>query len=124
MVAPRAATGWPTCSLTPLWSGSDEVLLQEVDRPLPSQLGRGLVVARSGVVVEAVLRPRIGEHLVPDVVGLERGLVRCDASVDPLVVLGVVNEQRRLDVSDVLSLGLGAIERYGRRQIGQAGGQH
>ena len=36
-----------------------EVLVEELDRPLPRQLGGGLVVARRGVVVEAVLRAGI-----------------------------------------------------------------
>src|SRR5215471_19222487 len=76
---------------------SGEVLPQEVDRPLPGQPGRGLVVARRGVVVEAVLRAGIGEDLVAHVVGLERRLEGRDPGVDPVVVLGVVDEKRRLD---------------------------
>src|SRR5476649_1217454 len=50
-----------------------EVLLEEVHGALPGQGRRGFVVARGGVVVESVLRPRIDEQLEFDVVGFERG---------------------------------------------------
>ena len=39
-----------------------EIFIEEVDRPLPRQLGRGLVVARRRVVVEPVLRARVDER--------------------------------------------------------------
>src|SRR3989454_2284142 len=84
-----------------------QVLLEEVRGALPGEGRRGLVVARSGVVVEAVLRARIGEHLVSHVVGLEGGLERRDAGVDALVVLRVVDEKRRLELLYVLCRRLG-----------------
>src|SRR5438874_6936506 len=49
-------------------------LFRSVHCALPGEGCRSLVVARSGVVVEAVLRARIGEHLVSHAVGLEGGL--------------------------------------------------
>ena len=51
-----------------------QVFLEEVHGPLPGE-GRGcLVIARGGVVVEAVLRARVGEHFVAHVIGVERRL--------------------------------------------------
>src|SRR5688572_9160290 len=80
------------------------VLLEERDRPLPRQLGRLRVVARRGVVVEAVLRPRIEVALVPDVVRLERLLERRPARVDARIRLGRLDHQRSLDLRDVLDV--------------------
>src|SRR6185503_6298460 len=68
-------------------------LLEEVDRPLPGKLRRRGVVARGRVVVEAVLRAGVEEHLVPLLVLLERRLVRGPACVDALVGLRVMDEQ-------------------------------
>src|SRR5712691_3184955 len=73
-----------------------QVLVEELERPLPGELGGGLVISRCRVVVEAVLRARILVHRVRDVAGLERSLVSGPAGVDALVVLRVVNEQGRL----------------------------
>ena len=72
---------------------------------VPRELGGSLVVARRGVVVEAVLRARVDVHRVLDLVRLERRLVGRPAGVDALVVLGVVDEQRRLDLRHVLGGG-------------------
>src|SRR5258705_4203600 len=77
----RAAKIHPTLAriCLPRMLSSPQVRLEEVHGALPGQ-GRGrLVVARRGVVVEPVLRARIREHLVLDVVRLERGLERRDA---------------------------------------------
>src|SRR5215468_8533744 len=73
-----------------------QIRLEEVHGALPGERRRRLVVAGSGVVVEPVLGARILEHLVLHVIGLERGLERRDARVDPFVVLGVLDEERRL----------------------------
>src|SRR5438477_11746353 len=43
---------------------SSQVLVEEIDRALPRQLGRRLVVARRGVVVEAVVRAGVDVLLV------------------------------------------------------------
>ena len=53
-----------------------QVALEERERALPGQLGGGRVVARRGVVVEAVLRAGVQVHLVPDVRRLQRRFVR------------------------------------------------
>src|SRR5213595_93434 len=69
-----------------------QVFLEEVHGPLPGE-GRGcLVIARGGVVVEAVLRARVGEHFVAHVIGVERRLEGRYAGVDAIVILGVVDE--------------------------------
>src|SRR4051812_44498364 len=101
-----------------------EVLLEEGQRALPGQRGGGLVVARGGVVVEPVLGARVLEHLVLHVVRLERGLVAGGAGVDAVVVLGVVDEQRRLDLGHLLVLGGHAVEGDRGGEIGDARGQH
>src|SRR5262249_52319150 len=85
-----ARTGHPLLFLA-------ELAVEEGDRPLPRELGRGGVVARGRVVVEAVLRARIDERLVVDVRRLQRLLVGRPRGVDALVVLGEVQQQRRLD---------------------------
>src|SRR5437870_12361543 len=75
----------------PAWSGDSaaQVRLEEVHGALPGKARGRFVVARRGVVVEPVLCARIREHLVLHVVGLERGLERRDAGVDPVVLPGV-----------------------------------
>src|SRR5215510_4301867 len=65
--------------------------LEERQRAAPGEIGRRLVVARrAGVVVEGMLRARIGVDGVLLVVRLERRLVGRDAGVHRLVVLGIV----------------------------------
>src|SRR6266581_2256824 len=76
---------------------SAEILREERERAAPGEVGRALVVARAaGVVVEGVLRARIDVLGVLLVVGLERGLEVRDALVDVVVVLCVLQKQRRL----------------------------
>ena len=76
-----------------------ERLLEEGERAAPGEVGGGLVVARGAeVVVEGVLRARIDVDRVFLVVGLQRRLVGRDAGVHALVLLGVVQQQRRLDL--------------------------
>ena len=45
------------------WCDSAEILVEELERPLPRELGRRLVVARRRVVVEAVLGAFVLEFL-------------------------------------------------------------
>src|SRR5271165_4400039 len=68
-------------------------LLEERDCTIPRQLGRGLLVARRRVVVETVLRSRIGVLLIGYVMGLQGRLVSRPHRVDALVVLSVVDHQ-------------------------------
>jgi hypothetical protein len=75
-----------------------DVLVEELERSLPRELRGRFVVARRRVVVEAVLRALVHEHLVLLVVRLQRRLVRRDAAFDALIVAGVVQHQRRLDL--------------------------
>src|SRR5438046_3611411 len=101
-----------------------QVLVEELERPLPGELGGGLVISRCRVVVEAVLRTRILVHRVRDVAGLERSLVSGPAGVDALVVLRVVNEQGRLALHGIRDGGRGAVEGDSRGKIEQARRQH
>src|SRR5215467_11319405 len=78
-----------------------EVLVQKVDGPLPGERSGRLVVARRGVVVEAVLRARVAIHRVRYAVGFERRLVGGPAGVHALVAVRVLDEKRRLDARGV-----------------------
>src|SRR5204862_2116414 len=94
-------------------SASAQVLVEEVDRPLPRQLGRCLVVARGRVVVKAVVRAGVHELLVLLVVRLERLLEVGPARIDAIVESRVVNHQRRVDLCHVFRLRLTAVIRRG-----------
>ncbi len=79
---------------------------------------RGLfVVARRGVVVEAVVGARVEVDLVFLAVGLREPPRMRPAGVDALVELPVVNLQRRLDPRYVFSRDLSPVERNRRRQV-------
>src|SRR5262245_60112018 len=86
-----------------------EVLVEELDRPLPRHGGGGPVVARGRVVVEAVLRPGIAVHRVRHVARLERRLVGGPALVHAIVVVRVVDQERRLDLGNVRGRRLRAV---------------
>src|SRR5215471_4928074 len=87
-----------------------QILREERKCAAPGEIGRGLVVARAaGVVVEGVLRARIDVLSVLLVVGLERSLEVGDAFVDVVVVLGVLQKQRRFDRRDLVGGRLRAI---------------
>src|ERR1043166_6692712 len=97
---------------------SGEILLEEGDRPLPSELRSRLVVTWRRVVVKAVLGAGVNVRLVAGVIGFESRLVRRPQRVDALVVLGVVDQQRRLDRRHGRGLGRGTVEWDGRLEIG------
>src|SRR5207244_2496827 len=99
-----------------------QILREELERPRPRELRRRLVVARRGVIVEAVLRAGIHVHLVLDARGLERRLVCGPALVDPLIGAGIVQQQRRLDLRRVVRRGLRTIEGNRRSEVGEAHG--
>ena len=100
--------------------GSGEVAPEPRDGALPGQRRRGLVVARRGVVVEAVVRARVDVRLVDGARGLQRSLVGRPGGVDVGVGLGEVQLQRGLDAGHVLGFGLPAVERHrrGQRRVG------
>src|SRR5215470_17601941 len=92
-----------------------QILGEERKRAAPGEIGCRLVVARpAGVVVEGVLRAGIDVLGVFLVVGLERGLEVRDALVDVVVVLGILQKQRRLDRRNLVGGRLRAV-------IGDAG---
>src|ERR1041385_8793987 len=95
-----------------------QVFVEEVDRTLPGQLGGFFVVARRGVVVEAVLRTGIHVHGVLDVVGLERLFVSGNSGVDALIVLRIVEQQGRLDFGHIGGGRLRTVECDGGIHIG------
>src|SRR5438034_2172929 len=101
-----------------------QVFLEEVHRPLPREFGGGLVVPRRRVVVEPVLRAGVLVHLVLHVVRLQRRFVGRPPGVDTIVILRVMNEQRRFDIGDVRGSGLPAVEGYCRREIRQPRREH
>src|SRR5262245_32937495 len=107
-----------------IWNGRStnlrrgaQVLGEERERATPGEIGGRFVVARAaGVVVEGVLRARIDVLGVLLVVGLERGLERLDAFVDVVVVLGILQQQWRLDPRNLVGRRLRAV-------IGDAGSE-
>src|SRR6266853_619422 len=101
-----------------------QILLEERERAAPGEVGGGFVVARgAGVVVEGVLGAGINMGAVALVAGLERRFERRDALVDVLVHLGIVQQQRRLDVRHLLGGRLGAVIRGGCHDVGAVGGE-
>src|SRR5262245_32951780 len=88
---PRTVTGVSAGAFPPRMSSQErasgtQVLVEEVDRALPGELRRRLIVAGCRVVVEAVLGLGIDVRFVLHLVRLERGFVRGPSRVDPLVV--------------------------------------
>src|SRR5579883_1112538 len=73
-----------------------QVFIEEVDGPLPRQLGGGFVVARRGVVVEAVIGALVDIRGVGDVVGFQRLFISRPAAGDPLVERGVLSSSGAL----------------------------
>src|SRR5690242_9179284 len=53
-----------------------QILIEEIQRALPGELRRLLVVAGRRIVVEAVLRAFVDEAFVRHVILLERGFIR------------------------------------------------
>src|SRR5687768_8023065 len=98
--------------------GLSQVLLEKSHGALPGKLGRRLVVARRGIIVEAMLRARVLVHFVRHLRGLQRLLERRPHRVDALVVFGIVDQQGRLDLRHGRGLGRGTVER--RRGVQRA----
>src|SRR5262245_11784279 len=105
-----------TASLSPFKRGQEaiglnQILLEKRDGAVPGELGRGFVVARGGVVVEAVLGAGVGVDLVLHAGGLHGLLHGRVHGVDALVVLGELDEERGLDLRHRGGLGGGAVVR-------------
>src|SRR5437899_7904363 len=99
-----------------------QILLEERERAGPGEVGGGLVVARGArVVVEGVLGAGINVEAVALVAGLERRFEGRDALVDVLIHLGIMQQQRRLDVRDLLGGRLDSVVRSGCRYVGAVG---
>ena len=69
-----------------------EFLVQERDRPTPSQLGGVPMVSGPRVVEEGVLCAGVPEELVLDGGGLEGGFEGGDALIDAVIVLSIMQE--------------------------------
>src|SRR5688572_26280658 len=79
-----------------------EVLRVESERAAIGGVGGGLVVARrAGVVVEGVLGARIDVERIGLVVRLQRRLVVGDTGIHGVVLLGIVEQERGLDVGNL-----------------------
>src|ERR1700694_6058265 len=78
-----------------------QIFVEERDGPRPGELGRGLVIARCRIVVEAVIGIRVHEHLVFHAVRLERRLKSGPAGIDAVVEARVLDQQGRLDFGSV-----------------------
>src|SRR5258706_1571169 len=100
----------------PALSGG-HVLLEEGDRARPGKLGRSLVIAGRGVVMEAVVGVRIHVHLIFDAGGLECLFIIRPAGIDTLVERGVVKQERSFDLRRIGGPGRRAVERHGRGEI-------
>src|SRR6185503_13512387 len=103
---------WPWAA-----SCSCQVLPEEGDGALPRQLRRRLVVARRGVVVEAVLRAAILVDLVAHARFLQLLLVRRIGVVDARVALSQMREDRRLDLRRLARGRCDAVVRRRRLQV-------
>src|SRR5258708_7512431 len=111
-------TGVQTCAL-PIYTTPR----YELERPLPCQLGGRFVIARRRVVVEAVLRAFVDELGVCLAVRLQRRLVGRNARVHALIVAGVVEHQRRLDLGRVFGARLPSVERRACAEIRYPNGE-
>src|SRR5690349_7759508 len=77
-----------------------QILREEIERALPREFRGRLVVTRlAGIVVEPVLRVRIHVDGVRHLRLVQRRLEIRDAGVDALVVAGVVQQQRHLELA-------------------------
>src|SRR6187551_3576656 len=87
-----------------------QVLLQEGEGAAPGDVGLLLIVADlAGVVVEGVLRARIGIGRELLVVLFQRFFKGSRGAVHALVFLGIVLKQRSLDVGNFVHRGRAAI---------------
>lgn len=68
-----------------------QVLPEELNRPCPRQFRRCLVVSRSGIIVESMLRAWIEMRLVALLVRKQCGLIRRPRGVDAFVDFGVMD---------------------------------
>ena len=68
--------------------------------------------------MESVPGARVGVHLEGLAVFLESRLVLGPRLIDEIVVLGVVDQQRRLDVADLGGRGRGSVERCAGIEVG------
>ena len=94
-----------------------QVFVEKFESARPRQFRRLLVITRSRVIMEAVLFAIVHVHRVRFVVGLERRLISRDAGVDALVIAGVMEQQRRGNLGNILCARLATIERDSGIQI-------
>src|SRR5437870_7484861 len=102
---------------------SSQVFVEPIQRAPPGQLGSRFVVARRGVVVEAVIGLGIDVALVRNVGCLQRRVVRRPRFGETRIELAMVNQNRRLDLRNVCCWRRTAVERNSRSKIRDANGQ-
>src|SRR5205809_1652464 len=104
-------------------SGS-QVLVEPLQRAPPGQLGCRFVVARRGVVVEAVIGLGIDVAFVRNIGCLQCRVVRRPRLGQTRIELAMVNQNRRLDLRNVCCWRRTTVERNSRSKIRDANGQH
>ena len=87
-----------------------QVLLEEGHGALPGQGCGGLVVARCGVVVKTVLGIRIHIRLGIFSGSFEGIIISFGSGINPFVIAGVVNKQRRLNGGNLGQIALPTVK--------------
>src|SRR5689334_4333147 len=94
-----------------------QIFVEPVQSALPGKLGRGLVVTRRCVVVEAVIGADIDIALMRGMRGGELLVESRPARCDPGIELAVMREQRRLDLRRIGGIGLITVERHASSEV-------
>src|SRR5271165_5210811 len=94
-----------------------KVFVEKIQGPLPSQLGRRLIVTWRCVVMETMVDALINVHGVGHVIRLKRFLVSRPSFGDACIKRCVVKQKWRLDSGGICGRGLTAVKWNRGRQI-------
>src|SRR5687768_833376 len=94
-----------------------KVFVEPLESARPCEFGGSFVITRRGVVMKAVLFTVVHVGRVHVVVRLERRLVSSDAGVYTLVISGVLKQQRRGNLRDIINRCLTTVECNSRIQV-------
>ena len=114
---------FPRLAQRPSGHSSTEVFLEKLDGALPRKFGFFLIVAASGVIVEAVVRLRIHMHDVICASRFQVPLVFLPTRIDALIQLGKLNHEGPFDILPQLLCGGGPVESHSRIQRFRYGGR-
>src|ERR1700733_14839023 len=89
-----------------------QILVEKIKGTLPGKCSSGFVIPGRRIIVEAMIRADVNVPGVGHVIGLERRLISRPTVGDARIQRSIVKKQRRLDLGDVLSVGLTAVKRY------------